>query len=252
MDEPRKIPKVCQDCGGETFAFIAVVHRSGPIDDEHPDGRWAREVELGGELCETCCDRRDAEQWILERRADHDRNLEGSYLPAKLRGITFDGFTQPEAVDLAKRWGEGTLQGLCLTGDVGVGKTWLAAAAMWPMLYRRRVRWVDTAQLVSSLRASFDDAHRAESMRVITGNGPAVFDDLDKVNPTEFVREVLFGAINARVAQGSPLLITTNEPISALGDRLGPPIMSRLAGYCTVVEMLGADRRVARPELRAA
>jgi len=253
VDEPRKIPTTCRQCGGESFAFEAQLgYKRGPVDDEHPDGRWSRMVRLGGDLCAECGDKRVAAERIAEFRATHARHLEGSFLPAQLRGVDFGGFTQPEAVDLAKRWGNGELQGLCLTGDVGVGKTRLAAAAVWPMLYRRRVRWVDTAQLVSSLRSSFDDAHRAQAMRVITGNGPAVFDDLDKVNPTDFVREVLFGAINARVAQGSPLLITTNQPPSALGEILGAAVMSRLAGYCTVVEMLGADRRVQRPELRAA
>lgn len=249
-----KVATVCGRCGGEAFALVfgKGLRRPTPITRTNPTGEEFREVRVGGELCERCSDITERDRDQEEAWADRMRFLEGSALPRSFAETDWRGFTQPEAVALAKRWSVGRLQGLCLTGDVGVGKTRLAAAAHWSMSDRRRVRWVDTAQLVTSLRASFNDAHRAQAMRVINGKGPAVFDDLDKVNPSEYVREVLFAALNARVAAGSPLLITTNEPLSRLGEKLGKPIMSRLAGYCTVVEMLGPDRRVQRPELRAA
>jgi DNA replication protein DnaC len=203
-----------------------------------------REVPLGGDLCERCSDEEDRRQLREEAEEKLAANLEGSSLPGDLQRIDFSGFTHPEAVELAEAWGAGKLRGLCLTGDVGVGKTRLAAAASWRMLRRRRIRWVDVAQLVSALRASFNDEHRAQAIRVVTGHGPAVFDDLDKVNPTEYVREVLFAALNARLAAGSPLLVTTNESLPELGELLGKPILSRLVGYCEVVEMVGPDRRL--------
>lgn len=257
MSEPRKIPTTCQGCGGEAYAFICEMKYSGPVTPDHPDGKYVREAELGGDLCDACSDKREVAEQVEKWRATHARNLEGSNLPRELHEIGFDGFPQREAVDLAKRWGNGEIKGLCFTGDTGVGKTWLAAAAMWPMLYRRRVRWVDTAQLMSALAASFGDEHRGLALRVVSGDGPAVLDDIDKVNPTESARQCLFAAINARIAAGAPLLITTNEPISGLGELLGKPIMSRLAGYCEVVEMIGPDRRVStvpavKTELRAA
>lgn len=254
MAEPRKQPTKCKGCGGQAFALAFDLTRRGAVTREHPDGKYQREVVIGGDYCEECGDRREAERKRTEASEKHRENLLASGLPAALHNIEFDGFPQREAVEAARAWSTGRLAGLCFTGDVGVGKTWLAAAAMWPMLYRRLVRWVDTAQLVASLRASFDDSHRAEALRVVTGSGPAVFDDLDKVHATDFAREALYAAINARVAAGSPLLVTTNEPISGLGEILGKPVMSRLAGYCEVIEMVGPDRRVAppRPELRAA
>jgi DNA replication protein DnaC len=243
-DEPRKVPRKCKKCNEDTFAVVY------QIRDARTGGY--RGVALGGEYCERCWAAIEAAERIQDWQEAHAKHLEGANLPQGLREIQFDGFTQAEAVDLAKRWSAGQIQGLCLTGSVGVGKTWLAAAAVWQMLYRRRVRWVDTAQLVSSLRASFDDESRAKALRVITGSGPAVFDDLDKVNPSDFVREVIYGAINARVAAGSPLLITTNKPISGLGQIFGKPIASRLASYCEVVEMVGVDRRLHSPTGSAA
>jgi DNA replication protein DnaC len=246
------IPTVCSRCGGPAFAFVVRLRQPTSITRDNPAGAKPREARLGGDLCVTCSDlaeRAKDQQQAWDQRM---KNLEGSGLPRSFADTTWEGFTQPEAVRLAQRWSVGKLNGLCLTGDVGIGKTRLAAAAHWSMSDRRRVRWVDTAQLITSLRASFDDDDRARALRVINGRGAAVFDDLDKVNPSNYVREVLFASLNARVAAGAPLLITTNEPLSQLGAMLGKPIMSRLAGYCTVVEMLGVDRRVRRPELRAA
>lgn len=250
VDEPRKIERTCQRCGKPSFGFVAVLKKFGKRDGSHGGKQKSREVTLGGDLCEECSEKREQAADMEKAIEKHGRNLDGSDLPAALQGIRFNGFTQPEAQVLAEQWAAGELSGLCLTGDVGVGKSWLAAAAVWSMLQRRRVEWVDVAQLISALRASFSDQQRAAASRVVTGNGPAVFDDLDKVNPTDYCREVLFAALNARIAAGAPLLVTTNLPIVALGDMLGKPILSRLDGYCQVVEMVGPDRRVAKPELQ--
>jgi chromosomal replication initiation ATPase DnaA len=250
--EPQTIATVCRECGAPSVAFVLRLRQPASITRDNPGGVEFREARLGGELCERCSDIAERTRAQESAWADRMKFLEGSALPRAFAETDWRGFTQPEAVRLAWRWSAGRLQGLCLTGDVGVGKTRLAAAAHWSMSDRRRVRWVDTAQLVTSLRAGFDDKDRARAMRVINGSGAAIFDDLDKVNPSEYVQEVLFAALNARIAAGSPLLITTNEPISRLGELLGRSIMSRLAGYCAVVEMLGPDRRVQRPELRAA
>lgn len=243
--EPHTVATKCKLCGAASFGFVVTLGKfgkrnssyGGKQDDPH-------EAVLGGSLCERCSELDEAAEYAAEYEERHTKNLGSSRLPDALREIRFAGFTHPEAVHLAERWGRGQIHGLCLTGDVGVGKSWLAAAATWQMLWRRRVRWVDTAQLVSALRASFSDESREQATRVVTGHGPAVFDDLDKAKPTEYVREVLFAAINARVAAGSPLLVTTNLPIKKLGDHLGKPLLSRLDGYCEVVEMVGPDRRV--------
>lgn len=199
-------------------------------------------------LCEQCLhadeEREHAELQARERRGRWQLRLEASGLPAALRGIGFSGFIQPEIVEAAKRWAlDGG--GLCLVGNFGVGKTRLAAAAAWHRLQDRAVRWVSVARLMSQLRASFGDEDRAKAVQTVIGAGAIVLDDLDKANPTEYGREILFSAIDNRIQAQAPLLVTTNLPPSAMGERLGDAIKSRLAGYCEVVEMVGPDRRVA-------
>lgn len=248
MTEPRKVEKVCRECGAPSFGFVAELKRFGIRNGSTGGKQSTREVVFGGALCDRCCEEQEAEEMAREVETRRGENLGAAGLPRLYRGWGFEGTTQKEAAKLAEQWSRGKLRGLYLTGNVGVGKTGLAAAALQQMAWRRRVQWVDTAALVSSLRASFSDDGRAKAMRVITGSGAAVFDDLDRVTPSDYVREILFTAINTRIAAGSPLLVTTNLPLDQLEDRIGTPLVSRLDGYCEVVQMVGPDRRVAGAE----
>lgn len=248
MTEPRQVEKTCRECGAPSFGFVAELKAFGVRNGSHGGRQSTREVVLGGGLCERCCEEQEAEEMARELETRRGENLGAACLPRLYRGWGFEGTTQKGAVKLAERWARGKVRGLYLQGNVGVGKTGLAAAALSAMTWRRRVQWVDTAALVSSLRASFSDDGREKAMRVITGSGAAVFDDLDRVTPSDYVREILFTAINTRIAAGSPLLVTTNLPLDQLEERVGTPIVSRLDGYCDVVEMVGPDRRVAGAE----
>ncbi len=179
-----------------------------------------------------------------ERSKRFATRLEQSELPAALHELHLSEASPGPAADAAKAWATGGIQGLCFTGNVGVGKTWLAAAATWERLKEHSVRWVSAARLMSELRSGFNSKAKAQADRIIAGNGAIILDDLDKVNPTEYGREVMFTTIDGRVEAGAPLLVTTNEAMSDIALRLGDPIASRLAGYCRVVRMTGEDRRL--------
>lgn len=218
---------VCRDCGAEIMFEPLVAFGRAVGTPAH---------------CESCLDKLLAAEEAVSRRARFERRLDASDLPVPLRGREWpDG----EAADTAKRWVRDEIKGLVLTGPVGVGKTYLAGCAAWQMLLRRSVRWVSVARLMSQLRASFGDEGRASALAAVQGDGPIVLDDLDKANPTEHGREAIFAAIDQRISAASPLLVTTNLPMGAIAKRMGEPIASRLAGECEVVEMRGADRRLA-------
>jgi DNA replication protein DnaC len=233
-----------------------------------------RDVVVGGDLCERCeAQREQAElrQLVSEKLNEY---RQWACIPRRYRGIGYQGFTATAAVEAAQAWARGELRGLCLTGKVGRGKSWLAAAAIADMIARRAeedarvdldeahegaprrvrpVRWVSVASLMADLRRSFSDEARAEAVKIVSGHGAAVLDDLDKVNPTEFGREVISSTIETRLAAESPILVTTNLSPRELGDKLGANIASRIAGDCHVIEMVGPDRRLhTGPELRAA
>lgn len=135
--------------------------------------------------------------------------------------------------------------GLYVTDDfIVTHNTRLAATAAFQRLRRHPLTWVSMPILLAQLGAAFSDSARREAISVLTGAGALVLDDLDKVNPSEWARNQVFAAIDKRVQAGTPLLITTNLPPAALGEKFGEPVMSRIVGYCRTLELPGRDQRM--------
>jgi DNA replication protein DnaC len=178
-----------------------------------------------------------------ERAQRRNERIARSGLPRKLRTAALLTYTA-ELTDAATRWAKGETTGLCLTGPVGVGKTCLAAWAAEKRLQNYAVRWVSVSRLMTQLRSGFGSEMKARADQIVAGTGAIVLDDLDKVNPTDYGREVILAAIEGRYQAGSSLLVTTNRELSELKEMLGAPVASRLAEYCEVLRMVGEDRRL--------
>ncbi|MBN8866008.1 MAG: ATP-binding protein [Solirubrobacterales bacterium] len=187
--------------------------------------------------CETPEDKAATARFLREGFQARVRN---SGIP---RALCVDEWPDTVATAAAQEWAAGKRPGLVLTGGVGVLKTTLAGAAAYRMLRDRSVTWLSVAALMSTLRASFDDDQRAQAIHHIQGIGPLVLDDLDKAKPTDFAKEVLFTAIDQRIVNRVPLLVTTNLDMDSIADRMGDPIASRLFKF-RPIEMTGGDRRL--------
>lgn len=192
-----------------------------------------------------------------KRAGLHDRNkrVAESKLPEYMQGFDWHdmipGGGRREVTAVVREWAQPRNPSpaqICLWGVKGAGKTRLAATAAWERLQRHHVRWVSLPVLIATLGASFSDAGRAEAIKVLTGTGPLILDDVarDDIKVSDWAKVQIFTAIDARVQSGSPLLVTTNIAPDRLEPILGGSTMSRIAGM-KVLELPGRDNRIALP-----
>lgn len=206
----------------------------------------------------TRCDAAKSAQWdaeAAEREAEQLRHakqhrLSVAEIPAMLADIDMDALDHggcADAIAAARYWAvKGG--GLLLTGPFGVGKTTIAAGALRLTLEKRFGRWMSAPLMMARLGSGLDSAERARTIATLTGTSALVLDDLDKTRPTEYGAEQIFLVVDGAVTSGRPLLVTTNLGLGQLAAKwpapFGEAIASRLAGYCTLVALSGADRRL--------
>lgn len=232
----------CMDCGREFTVELPTEGTAGH--------RWVSALMKREPRCDGCFDRNEDAEKERERESARVARRNRSQLPNRLQGESLDRLPAKEgqkaAVAAAKEWAATKNPGgLMLTGETGVGKTRIAAAACWTRLEHFACTYASVARAMAKLGGSFTDEGRAEAVRMFSGNGAVVLDDLDKTRPTEFGMEQLFAAVDAREQAGAALLVTTNLTPSEIGERYGDPLMSRLVGYCRSVRVEGQDWRVA-------
>lgn len=247
MSAPEILTGRCTQCGGD-------VHR----DISGLQG-FVRDVMTSVPLvCETCIAAGEAESREAEERRERalarrrrEARVTASGVPAELLGIGFDDIDRTGrelALDAAVRWANGELAGLLFVGPVGSGKTRLAAAAANTLLARRALRWTSAPLLMARLGSGMGSDAHDRALDMLIGTQPLVLDDLDKARATEYAAEHLFAAIDTRMTEGIPLLVTTNLGTRHLQDKwpgaYGHAITSRLAGYCEGHRVDGPDRRI--------
>lgn len=233
----RKIEKQCADCG-ET-----VIVKAPPEASEYL-------LNLGV-ICDNCEAKQaqaDAQRDAEMLRDAREVRVRSAGMPSVLTGVRLSDLERTEqnaeALDRADEWGRGELLGLVIAGPVGVGKTWAAAAAANLYLDRKPLRWFSVARMLAQARAGFKNSARDEVNDVLFDRSMAlVLDDIDKTNPTDFARDILFQAIDERVNNRTALLVTTNMRYPEIEEIYGEPIASRLAGYCRPSRIEGTDRR---------
>lgn len=133
---------------------------------------------------------------------------------------------------------------LLLAGPVGTGKTYQAYGTLRAVSASGLpVNWeaVAYADFTAELRPGGKDPEG--SMRRYRDTPLLLLDDLGAAKSSEWVEEITYRLINHRYEAMTASILTTNVPLPELRETLGDRIASRLVEMCTVVSLVGSDRR---------
>ena len=142
---------------------------------------------------------------------------------------------------------------LLLTGDPGLGKTFLSAAVArevsgdgWSVVYDTAVHIFDRFEARKFGREA-GEAVDADVERVL-GCDLLILDDLGTEMTTPFVQSALYSIVNGRILGRRPTIVSTNLKLDELARRYGPQTASRLEGEYRVLPFFGEDIRRLKKE----
>lgn len=175
---------------------------------------------------------------LLERRA-------ASAVPARYAKAQFCDFER-ETQAAVRLWLDSPGDGLLLTGDVGRGKTHLAAAIVrHAILTRRRARFLRAADLYAEIRKCYgENESELTLLESLTDVPLLALDDLGAGSLSDHERRVTLEVLDRRLNARKPAVVTSNWTLDEIAARLDDRVASRLAGMARL-ELRGDDRRLA-------
>lgn len=204
-----------------------------------------------------CSVERNAHEAEEKRKRDRMQYLDSmrrtGFPDAEMREWTFDksDHGDPKIENIARKYVEnfnsmreqGT--GLLLCGQVGTGKSFLAAAIANELISQGTpCLMTNFSRLISRISEKFggdqkylDNLNRFDLL---------IIDDLGAERDSEFTWEKVMNVIDSRYRAGLPLIVTTNfglKDFTDRGDIRRQRVFSRLKEMCILLEVKGADRR---------
>ena len=133
---------------------------------------------------------------------------------------------------------------LLLQGATGIGKTHLCLAIARGVTEQGYgVVYGSVQPLIRRLEAEHFGRAQGDSEGQLTACDLLVLDDLGMEFDTPFSRACLYNVLNARLLEGRPTVISTNLSFSALQERYGDQIASRISGGFVPLLCVGKDIR---------
>lgn len=144
---------------------------------------------------------------------------------------------------------------LFLTGDPGLGKTFLSAAIARVVSAKGFSVAYDTASgLLTAfeherfLRGEDEYSQAASRVRQLMSCDLLILDDLGTEIHTSFTQSALYALLDGRLRQKKKTIVSSNLNKERLQESYGPQLFSRLAGEYTWLEFAGRDIRALKKE----
>ena len=210
-------------------------------------------------LCKCMTEKRDAEEaaWRRQQELDRVRRMRRMGFPdAEMARWTFerDDHQNEHLSTVAHKYVDNFSEmrkrgkGLLLFGDVGRGKSFMAACIANALIDQGHPCLVTNfARLTNTLHGMYSG--KQEYIDGLDNFELLVIDDLASERDTEYMQETVTSIIDARYRSGKPLIITTNltaQELKSPTDMRKQRIYSRLFEMCVPFEVQGQDRRKQR------
>lgn len=106
--------------------------------------------------------------------------------------------------------------GLLLYGDVGTGKSYMAACIANALMEEKlSVRWLQTTQIVE-MSGFFNENEYEDYLNSISHPELLIIDDLGAERGTDYAIERVHTLIDYRMSIGKPMIVTTNLELSEM------------------------------------
>lgn len=185
-----------------------------------------------------------------------ERAFIASGAPARYRFAHPTDF--PSAMEEAiTKFAEKTLDGILLTGPAGCGKTHFAVAALNEWIRRQDPpisalhslnypKFVTVPALLAMIRNTFSGKAEMTELDIIdrlVDIPVLVLDDIGAEKVTDFSLQTLYLIVDGRWGNQKQTIFTSNFSPSALAERVGERIASRVIGMTQHFSIKGQDRR---------
>lgn len=202
--------------------------------------------------CEKCMDeKRESDNAAYQQKireqiatATLERKLGRACIPPRFAVKTFDDYQadtkeQQRALRMCKDYADNFEEyrkagtSILLLGDVGTGKTHLAASIANQVVRETRFTAVYTAasSIVRHVKRTFDrdfELSEGQVYALYSEMDLLVIDEVGVQNATEFELTVMFEVVNSRYEEMMPTLVISNRSIEDLPRYLGDRVVDRL------------------------
>lgn len=214
------------------------------------------------------CRKCEEERRASELQAEADRTVKAirerlqaklgqAAIPKRFIGRTFDNFeavtpNQRAALTIAREYAEQFDQhaaagtGLIFSGNVGTGKSHLAAAILQSQVERRGVFYATCADLIRMVRETWRKGSaksEREVLRFLSEIDLLAIDEVGVQYGTESEQHTLFDVLDLRWREVKPTLLLTNQDAAGLKTYLGERTFDRLRDTCRMVPFTWTSHR---------